>query len=443
MLRGAGTALASGGLGAVAGCGGVPGGGSPTDRTPTEPERPAGYAPLGRLPLAGTTEAVVTDDGTTVAVATGDGVATVDVSDPAAPTPLAERTGLLADRPGGPLTGVHDASVAGDRLLAVGPSNPLPEERVPLHAAVLFDVADPADPAVLAVTETDYPIHNATLADDLAYLTGRGPRQPVVILDPTTGDRVGSWSVLDAAPAWGAVDPALRPSHDVTVRGNRAVVAAWDAGTWLLDVSDPAAPRAVGHVGTQSPGALAELSGDAVGVAGTELPGNSHFAMLAREDLLLVGREAWDADGDGEGGPGGIDVYDVGDPAAPVHLATVPPLPTPDPSRDGPWTTAHNVAVDGDRLYASWYHGGVSLHDLSVPSHPVTLARWRDPARAAFWTAVPADGCFVGASTELAAATGAVYTFPDRPGRQTDPPPLSAARQSSATAGAPPDARSR
>ncbi len=83
--------------------------------------------------------------------------------------------------------------------------------------------------------------------------------------------------------------------------------------------------------------------------------------------------------------------------------------------------TAHNFAWRGDRLYTSWYQGGVRVYDLADPADPRLLAAWRDPDRAQFFAARPAAEGFVASSAAESeggteAGTGlrsGLYTFPE------------------------------
>ena len=410
------------------------------------------FAPLASLPVEGAREAVVGDDGATVYLAVEDGFAAVDVSDPSTPKPLAERRGLLEDDSGESMREVQDVSVEDDRLLVMGPAHP---GVAGPKAAILYDVTDPADPRRLAVHRTAYPIHNGTLRDGLAYLTANdGETNPMVVLEvePDGGEGtgrqtittsgasseprvIGRWSIVDADDAWADVPAQLRPIHDVIVHGTVAYCSYWDAGTWIVDVSDPTAPEAIGRVGDRSAAELADVAHP--DVEDTELPGNHHSAALdGSSALLAVGHEAWDDDGDGDGGPGGIDLVDVSNPASPVVRSTVEPPPTTDPSRSGGvWTTAHNFELRDGRLYSAWYQGGVRVHDVSDPAAPREVAAWSDPSTTRFWTAQVADGARAGAeggAGEKAivassanvdgddAIEGGLYTFPD-PDASPDP----------------------
>lgn len=384
---------------------------------------PGPYEPLDSVAIEGATEAVVGPDGTTVFVAATTGFAVVDASDPTDLAVLAEERDLLADREDGPLDGIHDVKVSDTTLAVVGPANAGSPK-----ALLLYDVSDPADPVRETVYETEYPIHNCDLTPTHAYLTVNHEGRTEVAVVDRTGDsltEVARWGAADANSDWNDVSSFLRACHDVYVQDDTAYVAHWDAGTWLLDVSDPTEPRVVSHVAPYESGELT----DAPSSEGYELPGNHHYAAPNDDaSLLAVNHEAWDADrGDGhDGGPGGITLYDLADPANPERVSHIPSPPTPDPGISGTWTTSHNFGFHGDRLYTSWYQGGVKIFDVSDPASPEELAWWRKPAETAFWTARKADGCFVASSFPgvPAGTRGGLYAFPDHPGQQADAPSL-------------------
>lgn len=422
---GAGT-LGAAALGADDGFGAVTG--TASDSTAAD-----AYEPLSWLDLEAAYEAVT--NGRTVFVATGDGFAAIDVADPAEPTLLTRETDLLGDRKNGPMEKVYDVALDGTDLLVAGPAHGSNS----VNAAVRFDVSDPAAPERRGVAETPFPIHNGDLADGIAYLTGNdGDRNPLVVVDFAAGEVAGRWSILDYDAAWSDVHSILRVIHDVTVVDGVAYLASWDAGTHLVDVSNPADPTHLGAIEPYDPADLATLSGDEISREQTTPPGNHHYAAPNDDGTLLaVNKEAWaveDADGDVLGGPGGIELYDVSDPATPELLATIPPTESPAPTISGVWTTSHNFEFRGERLYTSWYEAGVKLYDVSDPTAPAELAAWRDPANRSFWTAqVGVPGEFFVASSSGARAEPGLFVFPDRAGEQPDKPPMAAAVEGTAT----------
>lgn len=395
---------------------------------------PSGYAPLGVVDVPGAKEAVVGDESTAY-LATGDGYAVVDISDPTDPRVLDRRTSLLAGRENGPLVNVQDVSVDGDTLVVAGPAHPRDEA---LSGLLVVDVSDPTAPRERGFFSTDYPVHNCTLADGRAYLTANdGDRNALVVVDVRDAPApVGTWSLLDVDEDWGRVSANRRTLHDVTVHGGVAVCAHWDAGTWLVDVSDPTAPRVLGSVDAPAPTDVSDSR-----AAGVVPPGNHHYATLDETGTLLaVGKETFavrvDEDGDGEvdrtvGGPSGVDLWDVSDPTRPVRRSTVPPPTSDDPTLGGTWTTAHNLDLRAGTLYTSWYRGGVKRHDVSDPSAPVEESWWLAPEAASFWTAravtTGTEGFFVASSRGVDDVPGRLYTFPDRPGTSTNGSAVTAA----------------
>jgi hypothetical protein len=380
------------------------------------------YAPLGRVELDGAAETVVGDDGTTAYVAAEDGFATVDVSDPASPTVFAERRELLADREDGPMGGIKDVTVDGDRLLVVGPAS---QDESVFNGAALFDVSDPADPQLLRSHRTPNSVHNGFLDGEVAYLTAGSGGQKLAVVDISAegAGQLTTWDPTDHDDAWTSVSAGQRTVHDVYVHDDRAYLATWNAGTFVLDVSDPADPTYLTMVSDYTREEVAGLGRLDRFVP----PGNHHYARISEDgSLLAVGREAWDLSGY-DGGPGGITLYDLSTPSEPTELATVAPVRARDETiRSGIWTTSHNFDLVGDRLYSSWYQAGVKVHDVSDPSDPELLAWWRQPDEAAFWTAQRAAGDALVASSH-AIGSGpdwfeGLYTFPDRAGEQADPP---------------------
>ena len=377
---------------------------------------PTGYEPLGSVEVPGAAEAVVGDGGDVAYLATTDGFATVDVSDPSGPDVLAERSSIEVD--GDPLTDVWDVDVDGGRLAVVGPAHRTSDDV--FHGIVVYDVSDPADPVRVGQPhETGYHIHNCYLAEDLLYVVAnREDENPLVVFDVSDDEptEIGRWSLLEHEPGWADVYWRARYLHDVYVHEGVAYLAHWNAGTYLLDVSEPTDPEYLSRVMETS---LEEQRDLADEDAQLGLPGNDHYSAVDENgDLLAVGREAWETGGAEPDGPGGIDLYDVSDPSAPERLASIDAPEADDESYDGgEWTTAHNFELRDGRLYSSWYQGGVTVHDVTDPAAPEALATWRDPDVAGFWTArVAGDGdVFVASSTSMIPETdteGALYTFP-------------------------------
>ena len=424
VLRAVGSGLALGSAGVATGHPTPNGDGTPPSET-------AATDPLGTVPVENTREMVLNDDGTVAYVATVDGFTVVDVSDPEAMTVLAS-TPVLPDHEDGPLGGIWDLHCDGDRLLVAGPAN----GGGSLWGYGYFDVSDPASPEQLAGHETDFYVHNCFLRDGVGYFSGNGLEgSPLVILDVETGDELARWRVRDADERYADLPFGMVNLHDVWVAGEYAYLAYWDAGTWCLDVSEPADPALVSRIRGRPVEEL--LAVEDTRREATEPPGNDHFVTVDESgDLLGVGTESWAVDQRPPGGPGGIECYDVSDPSAPELLGEILPPSTPDPTRGGVWTTSHNFELTNDRCYASWYQGGVTVHDLTDPAEPRELFHWREADRGKFWTArlVSPGEYFLGASIgafgsntdpEDSSLESGLFAFPDPSGSTPSTEPSS------------------
>jgi hypothetical protein len=380
----------------------------------------AEFAPLGSLVVPGTKEGVVDPDGRYLFLAVTDGFAVVDLADPASPELVFENRSPLADREGGTLRMVYDVKhdPATDLLAVVGPANPVGGDA--FYGLVTYDVSDPTAPSRVAVHETPFFNHNCDVEDGVVYLCGNdGERNAVVAVDGETGERLGSWSIVEADERWSRVRGGNWVLHDLSVSEGIAYLAHWDAGTWMVDVSDPAAPSPVAKVRGRGPGVFLDMASDVARKENLEPPGNDHFAARGPGDVVGISVESWSADGS-DGGPGSVHLYDVSEPAEASRMAELPPPPTEDPTYGGTWTTSHNFEFDDDYLFTSWYGGGVKVHDVSDPTAPVELAHWRDESEAWFWTAQAATPeFFVGTSLGNAVSDArgrsedaGIYTFP-------------------------------
>ncbi len=408
------------------------------------------YGPLDEAGVDGIKEVVVSPDGTTAYLAVTDGFAIVDLSDPTAPKLVHEQRDLVADHPDGPLRGIYDVALAGDDLVVASQGG----ENGELYAFVVYDVSDPANPQQRLTREVRGSIHNCEVADGHVYVTGlhaghhsdteSSPAIPVEIYDIRSEEApmVAEWSPLDKNETWADVPARNRIIHDVSVVSGRAYLAYWDAGAVLLDVTDPADPTFLSRVGEFTAEELTAMSDAELAAEATEGPaGNAHHVTGSADGSLFgVGKEAWDDPNTEGGGPGGIDLYDASDPTNPQQVATIAPESSPDETRGGVWTTAHNFEIRGNRLYSSWYRAGVKIYDISDPGSPELLTWWLRPRETNFWTAqAGAPGEFFIASSASGANAGppdsreSLFVFPDRAGEQADRPSLASALDSAST----------
>lgn len=390
-----------------------------------------GFEPLARIDVSNeqagyqTTEAVMEPSGRYAFASRIDGFYVVDCADPENPEVVGTYTGITASG-GRSITGFYDIKYNRGRLM-------LATSRAAgsFRGIAIYDVTDPTDPQPMKTYETTYTIHNSDLHGEYAYLTD-GRELDVVHVAPDQPESVARWSPADYDAGYAELSGNLVNLHDMYVQNERAYLAYWDAGGWILDVGDPANPEYVGHGAEYSLSELQEVSGTETIEYALEPEGNAHYVQPDDDDdLLAVGGESWNLEGgvdDDEsdeedlGGPSGIVLYDIADPASPERLTEIEPPEPPEGEtarRDGGfWTTSHNFEIVGDYLYSSWYRGGVKVHDVSDPADPEELAHWMDGDRASFWTAqvgVPGD-FFIATSfrhpTERG-GPGGFYTFPD------------------------------
>jgi hypothetical protein len=214
-----------------------------------------------------------------------------------------------------------------------------------------------------------------------------------------------------------------------------AYMAHWDAGTWLVDVSDPTDPEVLSSVGEYSATELSEATERETTIGRIVPPGNDHVTTVDDDaTVLAVGEEAWavPVDDGRQGGAGGVRLYDISDRTNPQELSKIEPPESHGQTQTEWFTTAHNLDIDGDRLMTSWYFGGVKIHDISDPANPEEIAWWRDPTAAAFWTVQSAGDTIVASSTNIQSKIGAgpnatrdaLFVFPNQAGTQPDAPSL-------------------
>ncbi|WP_254533524.1 LVIVD repeat-containing protein [Natrinema gelatinilyticum] len=334
-------------------------------------------------------------------VATVDGLGIVDWRNPSRPELVGSMT--AAD----PAGGILDAKVDGD--LASLASNGGP-------GITLVDVSDRTDPVEIGFVDIGHHIHNSFLQDGYAYLTvnesgdaafSEARTTIVDVRDPSNPEVVGEYRLKDDFPkfAMGGVNPC----HDIYVLDDLLYQAFWDAGIVVADVSDPTDPQLLAQFG-EAP--TADDPGFDIEEYLT-LPGNAHYVQPSPDgDLVYVGAESFPEDFVEEPDNddyGGIKIFDVSDYDDPRELARV------DPPNVDAFRTSHNFDVTSNRLHASWYDGGVTVHDVTDPANPERLAGYATETTS-FWAAVAAQDFTVGSDI----GGGLVFLHRDR-GRRDAP----------------------
>lgn len=326
-------------------------------------------------------------------VANGSAMSVVDVSDPELPVLAAAVTARGDDN--------NDVSVSGDVAgLANDGSNGSDTNPA---GVTFFDVSDPTEPVEVSFYDgVESGVHNHYVKDGYGYICendsgeasfSRSRINVVDLSDPTNPVSVGEWRLQDHHPDMAL--SGLNPAHDVFVQDGLAYVAWWDAGTIVLDVSDPTNPVEVAHFGAtddarDAPESTTEFYRRYLG-----LPGNAHYARPTPSgDLTLVGAESYPGTFEDvviPPGHGGIKIFDTSDLSAlagdPTEPDPVGYIPAPDEPQGAPLRTSHNFEATDSKVHTSWYQGGVRLWDIEDSTEPTELAAWVSPDGQAFWGA--------------------------------------------------------
>ncbi len=209
-----------------------------------------------------------------------------------------------------------DVHVVGDRGYVADTSSGLK----------IFDVSDPATPAVLGSFDTPGAALGVHVADHLAFVAdGSHGLQIVDVADPAAPAAVSSFDTAGYA-------------RDLQAVGDLLFVADGSDGLLILNVSNPLAPVVEGSVDT--PGSA----------LGTQVLGSLAFV----------------ADGSH-----GLQIVDVSDPTTPTILGS---YDTPGAARE--------VRVRGDLAYLADYDRGLQIVDVSDPTAPVAMGSLDTPGSA-------------------------------------------------------------
>ncbi len=171
----------------------------------------------------------------------------------------------------------------------------------------------------------------------------------------------------------GRTDPLPGLVHDVRVAGERAFLAAGDAGLAVVDVADPTDPRIIGSLRLADQARGVDLNGDVAYVAAASAglrvidvsnpmrlrevgslssPDIANHIKYHREHVYLVANFSHAAR-----------IVSVSDPASPVEVAK---LPHSCMGEGGP----DYLDVHGDYAYSADDSGTLDIIDISVPSSP-------------------------------------------------------------------------
>jgi hypothetical protein len=132
--------------------------------------------------------------------------------------------------------------------------------------------------------------------------------------------------------------------HDIEVDGDTMYVLNSLKGLWVYDISEPENPSVVDHF----------ADADYYGLEMTR----------AGDYLYLAARKS------------GTHILDVSDPTNPTRAGHLEDNGEPEGGAEGSYET-YDIAVDGDLGYFAQRKGGLGVYDLSDPTEPRELGRYR------------------------------------------------------------------
>ncbi|MCP4546377.1 MAG: hypothetical protein GY835_07920 [bacterium] len=267
----------------------------------------------------------------------------------------------------------------------------------------VIDIGDPTSPTPVVSAETGGIAWDAAVAGEYALLALDGIGLGIISIGGAM-----------AAPVMGVIDtPGLAGDVVLTGRSGHAFIADGEAGLQVADVTDPTAPVNIGGIDLIGFAHAVDVEGSlaavAVGSSGCRLLdiSTAETPLLLGEavgavtvyDVALRGGYLYAV------GDAGCDVFDVADPAAPVHVQTLPLggiargidfagdyacvaagsagliiLDIADPELVGIAAAldtngdARDVVVDGDYAFLADGSAGLCVIDLTDPAAPALAA---------------------------------------------------------------------
>lgn len=259
---------------------------------------------------------------------------------------------------------------------------------------ILVDLSDPAAPVEIGRIDTPGYVRSTAIAGGLVYAVdaaGLG----LMVVDPAA---VGGPALVGSLLLGG-------PGYGLTIAGDRAYVADGSLGLHAVDIADPAAPNLLFTEPTFSARGCA-VSGAylvvADGSAGLKIVDPSAAAGSRVVGQLGLNGQAYAvtvADGVAwvAGWNGGLLVFDVADPAAPQHLASV----------GLPAGLALDVTMHQGMILVATGPAGLHVYDPALPAAPALVGTMLLSVRDAVRVAGDADlVCIADAALGLRVALG-------------------------------------
>ena len=326
----------------------------------------------------------------------------VDISDPTDP----EMTGVTDVGPGGDIrnSDIHPT----EPYVFTANEGPVGEdaEEAGLDGDSGFAIVDAShkeDPQLVSHNTVDGATsgtHNVqAFGDDYLITCGHGRGFVVFdISDPTDPEEVSDFQI------------GGHTVHAAHVRGDYAYLAHWNAGLWILDMSDPEADE----LPVVASFDYRERQDD----ADVPLRACHHTLPHPSKDLVLLGEEVCGGD------PGYKHIVDYDPDTGETELLSTFQFPqhAPQPTgNQGCWWTGHfsdwGVDDQEDVIFSGDYKAGVQVFDASEPEDPVRIEQYQptegvgelrreDPDRHPLLDNIPFTW---GAESQLAGDSGYVY----------------------------------
>lgn len=233
---------------------------------------------------------------------------------------------------------VNDVKVSEDGRIAVISREGASNRR---NGIVLYDVTDPANVTEVGRYDEGLTggVHNVFIHDDHVYALSAGRRYDILnIEDPASPVKVGSFEL----------DAPNHSIHDVWVEDGIAYSSNWRHGVILVDVGNGIAGGS-----PESPVQFAQYAYPS-GASHAAFPFRSQstgkFYVVAGDEIM----PGFNADEPGET-MGYLHFIDFTDLENPKEVARY----------QVPEAGSHNFWVEGDRLYAAFYNGGLRVIDIS------------------------------------------------------------------------------
>ena len=361
-----------------------------------------------------------------VALGSG-GMLTLDISDPNAPT---KKGAVLPS--GGPTAQTLAVAIQGTNaylanygggLAAVGAA----DTTVPYQTAFLMEwfaakkVA--SKPGLAVISGTKYSENGTKSVVSLRFVDTRNATNPIVIgaiennafnfLDVAISGNyayvaagLAGLLVVDvsvpSAPVIVATNDTPGWATSVTVSDTTAYVADGRQGLRLLDIQNPRAPVALGAVITPGNALHVALEGNfayvadnssiqAIDVTDKSTPViRGAYPMSTPQSAMQVRVQNGVAYVAAAGG--GLLTLDVNDPTRIVKLGAAAPS-------GGPNASTQSVAINGTRVYAANYDGGLGFINTQNPSSPLQTATVLGIANILAAVFDPASGCVLAADS--------------------------------------------